>query len=41
MLAQQAELQAGRFEIVDALHPMHVFQCLNGLQLNQKQVLDQ
>jgi hypothetical protein len=46
----QAELSAGRFEIVGAMHPtlgssarrqVRVIQCLDGLQFHPKHVLDQ
>ena len=40
-IKEQAEPEAGRFEIIDALHPMRVVQRLDGLQLDQQQVLDQ
>jgi hypothetical protein len=40
-IEQQAEPKASRLEIVGALHPMCVVQCLDGLRLDQKHVLDQ
>jgi hypothetical protein len=40
-IEQQAERQAGRLQIIGALHPMHVIQCPDCLQLNQNHVLDQ
>jgi hypothetical protein len=38
---QQAESQTGRFQIIGALHPMRVVQCFDGIQLDQKHVVDQ
>ena len=40
-IKQQAKLNPGRFEVIDALHPVCVFQCFDGLQLHQKQSPDQ
>jgi hypothetical protein len=40
-IKQQAKLQAGRFEITGALHPMRVVQCFDGLPFDQKHVIDQ
>ena len=40
-IQHQTELQAGRFERIGALHPVCVVLRLDGLQLNQKYVLDQ
>jgi hypothetical protein len=34
-------MQACRLEIIRAFHPMRVVQCFDGLQRNQKHVLDQ
>ena len=47
---QQAELHTGRFQMIGALHPpsrssarghVRVVQCFDGLQLDQKHVVDQ
>src|SRR5208337_1536992 len=38
---EQAEPQAGCFEIVDALGAMRLVRCLDGLQLDQERRLDQ
>jgi hypothetical protein len=35
-IEQRAEYQAGRFQIIGTLHPMHVTQCLDGLQFGKK-----
>jgi hypothetical protein len=40
-IKQQAKLQACHFEIIGALHPVRVVQCFDGLQLDQKHVIDQ
>ena len=38
---QQAEMQASRLEIVDALQTMRIVQCFDHLQLDQNRILDQ
>ncbi len=40
-IQQQAEPQAGCFEIIGALHPARVIQRFDGLQFNQQHVLHQ
>ena len=40
-IEQQAERQAGRLQIIGALHPMYVIQCPDRLQLDQKHAFDQ
>ena len=36
-IKEQAEPDADRFEIIEALHPMHDVQRFDGLQLDQQQ----
>jgi hypothetical protein len=40
-IQQQAEPQAGCFEIIGALHPVRAIQRFDGLQFNQQHVLHQ
>jgi hypothetical protein len=40
-IEQQAQRQAGRFQTIDALHPMRVTQLFDRLQLDQRHAFDQ
>jgi len=40
-IEQQAEMQAGCFEVIDTLGAVRLVQCFHGLQLDQKRIVDQ